>query len=189
MPDFSVINAALSRTGNNFITSLEDGNAESSIAYANYEAMVRGELSMNRWKFATKFEALNLLEDGPPDPWLYCYQIPSDNLSVRNVTQGGQNIDYAVSGDKIYTNVSNDGTDVVLHYVFRPAEADWPPYFTEAMTQRLEALFLRAFEDYEEADARDGMADKTFANARRLDSQSDTPRDPWTYAILAARRA
>jgi hypothetical protein len=187
MVDFTHVNAALTRTGNDPISSFADGTVRAIVAESNYEVLVKAELA-NRWKFAGKFEALNLLVDEPPDPWLYAYQLPVDIMAIRTVTQAGANVEYWVESDVIYTKVDNSSEEILLHYVWRVPEIQWPPWFAEPMTQRLEAIFLRALgERHDEALARDKSADKLFADARRLDTQSQSPRNPWRRPIMAAR--
>jgi hypothetical protein len=193
--DLAIINAALTRTGNQTITSLDDAVIGAQIATANYEELVKAELSANPWKSATKTEVLDIQMDGDdpvaaPDPWLYVYDLPDDLVSLRTIAVAGMPIDYAVMGSTILCNVlSDDTTDVVAHYVWRVGVALWPPWFVESVTQRLEALFLRAIgERYEEAEARDKSADMQFSVARNRDAQMQTPRDPYRSATLAARR-
>lgn len=190
--DLSVINAAATRTGNNPISQLTAGQGiVGDIALQNYENMVKAALAEYPWKRATKIaqiERLDAAEQGdPPEPWTAAYQLPNDLLEIRTVKVAGSGIDYAVHGDKILCDAP-EGVEVILHYIWRPDEAQWPPWFREGMIRRCEAMFLRAIgERYREAEARDEAAEKQFARAKSRDAQAETPRDPAPSPTLAAR--
>ena len=190
--DLSIINAAAGRTGNETISSLSgDSSPVATIANSNYEDLVKSELSLAPWKRATKIASLNRLdpdsEGDPPEPWTAAYQFPNDVLEVRTVMVSGRPIPYAVFSSKILCDAS-ESDDVVMHYVWRVPESDWPPWFREGMIRRLEAIFLRSIgERYREAQARDQAADDQFARARNRDAQSQTPRNPVMSPTLAAR--
>lgn len=186
------INGALTRIGENPITSLTQGDHAANVAANNYEKMVEAELSRNRWRFATKFEVLSLIDadvaGDPPEPWAYSYQLPPDIMVLRTVKSGGEPIRYARMKDKVFCDVGSEAA-VYAHYAYRVPEVDWPPYFAEALTIRLEAVFLRAIgERYEQAEDREKDAVKAFAVARRLDAQSQTPVNPMRSPTLEARR-
>lgn len=182
------INAALTRTGNAPITSLDDGSAASVVATQNYEAIVTAELSKYPWRWAAKTQTLNLLAGTPAPPWQHAYQRPTDVLLLRVVEVDGEPIDYEVQFDKVLCDASADA-QVIAKYTWRPSEPYWPGWFAEALTQRLEALFLRALrEDFAKADARDGSAENAFMVARRRDAQQQTPARPYRSDLLDARR-
>lgn len=190
--DISVINAAATRTGSEPITTVEAGGVPvSAIALNNYENAVRTELALYPWKRATKIEQIDRIDatvhGDPPEPWTAAYQLPNDLIDIRTVKVGGYPIQYEVHGDKILCFAA-ESDEVILHYVWRVPEADWPPWFREGMTRRMEAIFLRGIgERYTQADARDHAADESFALARNRDSQSQTPRDPVQSPTLQAR--
>jgi hypothetical protein len=190
--DFDVINAALTRTGNPPITSYDEGSPGATIAASNYEGVVEAHLSVYPWKRASKIEQLSRLDnedDGePPEPWTAAYQLPSDLTEIRAVKVDGQNIDYEVHGDTILCDAGEDDL-VILHYVWRAAEADWPAWFLEGIIRRMEAVFLRGIgERYTEAKGRDAEADDWFRIAKNRDSQSQTAREPMRSSTLEARR-
>jgi hypothetical protein len=189
--DFSVINAAAGRTGNMPIASLSRGGIVADIANGNYENSVRAELATYPWKRATKIASLNRLDPAtmgdPPEPWAAAYQKPDDFIEIRTVTIAGFPVSYEIHGDKILCNAA-DNDDVVMHYIWRVPEADWPPWFREGMIRRWEAILLRGVgERYAEAANRDKAADEMFAVARNRDSQSQTARDPTISPTLRAR--
>jgi hypothetical protein len=190
--DLSIINAALTRSGNNPITSLSSTDIGAVIANSNYEVLVEGELSNYPWKRASNTAQLARLDPDevgePPEPWTAAYQLPEDMVDIRSVKVAGNPINYAVHGDTILCDAAEDD-EVILHYVWRAAEVDWPAWFRLGMILRCEAMFLRGIgERHREADDADARANEQFAKARNRDSQSQTPRDPYTSPTLAARR-
>lgn len=190
--DFSVINAAATRTGNDPITTIaSDGTPVAKIALNNYEEIVKTELALYPWKRATKIVQLDRLdpdvEGTPPEPWTAAYQLPPDHIETRTVKVVGHPINYEVHGDTILCNATT-ADNVIMHYIWRAPEIEWPPWFREGMTRRMEAMFLRGIgERYTQADERDKAAGESFARARNRDSQSQTPRDPMISPTLQAR--
>ncbi len=190
--DITVINAAATRTGNEPVTTLAtDGGPVAAIALNNYEDMVKAELSLYPWKRATKIAQIDRLdpdvEGEPPEPWTAAYQLPTDLMEIRTVKIAGYPINYEVHGDTILCD-AGESDEVILHYIWRVPEADWPPWFREGVTRRMEAVFLRGIgERYREAEARDEAANDQFALAKNRDSQSQTPRDPEISPLLRAR--
>lgn len=190
--DLTVLNAAATRTGNEPVSVLQSsGTPVAEIALNNYEDIVKTELSLYPWKRATKIVLLARIDPDvhgePPEPWTAAYQLPSDLLEIRTVKVAGYPINYEVHSDKILCD-ADASDEVILHYIWRVPESDWPPWFREGMIRRMEAMFLRGVgERYREAQARDEAAGESFAKARNRDSQSQTPRDPTISPTLRAR--
>jgi hypothetical protein len=191
--DLSIINAALTATGNDPISGLppEDDSIGAVIAGQNYEEMARGELANHPWKRATKIQELNRLDPDvhgdPPEPWTAAYLLPTDLLEIRTVKVAGEPIDYRIHGNSILCD-AGETDHVILHYVYRPPEIDWPPWFRLGMKYRCEAMFLRGIgERYPEAKSRDTAADDQFAMARNRDSTAEPPKDPTISPTLQAR--
>jgi hypothetical protein len=190
--DLSIINAAATRTGNLPVTAiLTDGGPVAQIALNNYEESVKTELALYPWKRATKIEQLDRIDPDvhgdPPEPWTAAYQLPPDLVEIRTVKVLGYPINYEVHGDKILCD-ADEASEVILHYIWRAPESDWPPWFREGMIRRWEAILLRGVgERYSQADERDKAAAESFARARNRDSQAQTPRDPTVSPLLRAR--
>jgi hypothetical protein len=188
--DLKIINAALTRTGNEPVTSLSEDSIRARIADANYEDLIKTALSEYPWKRATKTASLNRLDDGDAiEPWTGAYQLPTDFVDIRTVRVSGLSINYEVIGRTIHCDAGEDD-DVVLHYVWRVPEDWFPPWFKEGVIRRLEAVFLRAIgERYVQAEARDEAAKEQFAAARGRDAQGQPAREPERHPTLEARRA
>jgi hypothetical protein len=190
--DLTVLNAAATRTGNDPITTVAtDGTPVAKIALNNYEESVKTELALYPWKRATKIVQLDRIDPdvmgAPPEPWTAACQLPTDLVEIRTVKVVGYPINYEVHSDKILCN-ANTTDNVILHYIWRVPESDWPPWFREGMIRRWEAILLRGVgERYAQADERDKAAGESFARARNRDAQSQTPRDPMVSPTLRAR--
>lgn len=172
-----IINAALTRTGNNQITGLDDGSVEAEIAAANYEEVVWEELSDHPWSFAKKSAELNKLAETPENEWTYVYEEPADLLELVTVTQSKAGVAYERNANKIFSHADNTNTAVFCEYIARVEETLWPGKFRAAIIERLEALFIRALnEDYSAAEARERDAEIGNRRARFGDSKNQTPR-------------
>lgn len=190
--DLTIINGAATRTGNEPISTLAtDGGPVASVALNNYEDSVKTELALYPWKRATKITQLSRIDPDvhgePPEPWTAAYQLPTDLIDIRTAMVAGRPINYEVHSNKILCD-ADESAEVILHYVWRVPELQWPPWFREGMIRRWEAILLRAVgERAAEAKARDAAADDSFALVRNRDSQSQTPRDPMRSPTLQAR--
>lgn len=190
--NLTFINAALTRTGSDPITSYEDGTAGANIAAQNYEVVVTAALKSYPWTWATKVKTLNLLNPSvhgtPPPPWQYSYQLPNDMLLLRTIKVNGEPIDYDTMLKTAFCDTGSDA-EVIAHYTWRPDEASWNSLFAEVITLKLEALFLRGIgERFQEGESRDAAAERLLRRAQLRDSQGKSPRDPRESALLRARR-
>jgi hypothetical protein len=189
--DLTAINAALTRIGETPLTSLTSSSVAATISNENYERLVQAHLSVYPWKRASKIEQLNRLdpdvEGDPPEPWTAAYQLPTDLTEIRTVKVAGQPIPYEVHGDKVLCDAS-ESDEVILHYVWRASEADWPPWFFEGIVRELVPIYLRGIgERYREAQVAAGEAADWWKTAKNRDSQSQTARAPQRSNTLSAR--
>lgn len=186
--DFTLINAALTRVGAAPLTELNDGTPGGQIAGANYAGFRRTMLTVYPWRWATKTQVLVAIDGDPYSPWTDAYQLPTDILRIRSVTVDGETIDYERQFNKLLCDSGTDA-DVILKYTWDVPETYWPSGFAEAVTQFLEAMFLRGIgERYQEAKDRREDARITLLAAKLEDSQgSQSPRNPTTSPTLQAR--
>jgi len=183
-----VVNAALGRTGDDAITSFDEGTPQATVAALNYDDIVNGLLSGYPWKFASRTLTLAPLDVEVDPPWTHAYQVPADVLDLRAVYANGEPIDYELLSDKILTIWGPDAF-VAAKYTYRVDESMWPKYFRQAVITTLEPLFLRAIgERYDAAEARLKQATVLQAVARNRDAQSQTPRQPMDSPMLRARK-
>ena len=128
-----IINAALTRTGDEPITSFDEGTPQAAVAEANYDEVVDGFLSSFPWKFASRQMLLASLNVEVDPPWQFAYQRPADLLALRVVEVNGCPIDWELMSDKILCNHGPD-VPVLLKYTYRVVEPEWPKFFRLART-------------------------------------------------------
>lgn len=182
-----LINAAISVTTRNPITSVDDGSEEAIFADLNYEDMVKTALLRSRWKFNRKIADCALLPDAP-DSCIYGYawQLPDDCIFLRTLTINGEPIDYVIAENgQVWTRRSDVPQAV---YSFRAPEAIWPPDFKSAFRTRLEAGFLRLDERAIEAKDREAAADVLFSRCALAHSQEEATHEHKKYPLLMSRR-
>jgi hypothetical protein len=182
-----IINAAISVTTGNTITSVDDGTPEAIFADTSYEDMAKTALVRSRWKFNRKIEACTLLPDAPDSEiYGYAWQLPDDCIVLRTLTVNGCSIDYEIAEDgQVWTRCSDIPQAV---YSFRAAEGIWPPDFLTAFRTQLEAGFLRLDERATEAKARDDAAEVMFRRAALVHSQEEAPHEHKHFPLIRARR-
>ncbi len=175
--------------GGTLIASFSDGTVEADVANAMYEDIARTALTNTRWRFASNQAVMPRLADEPVSRYSAAYQIPSDCLMVSAVTINDNPIQYDRYGDKVYCDASNND-EVVIDYIFRALEGDWPPYFITVVEYQMAALMAVSV-------ARDGSlaamfeekAAREIVRARRLESQQQTTRKLNTSGFIAQRRS
>jgi hypothetical protein len=178
-------NKACLGAGVNPITSFTQGTAESIFCNEWYELITLSELSLYKWRFATKTFDLtpNLLVDPPDTRFNVAYQIPNDVLSVDTllVNDGGAGttgrsriIEYDRFQDQIHTMDTQDDT-VFLKYRFRADESLWNPYFQLLVIYRLATMLSFSIARKEDiAGSMKGLADEHWKKAKTEDAQAQT---------------
>ena len=182
-----IINAAITQHAESPIDSADDGSPMAIVFHANYEKLVKAELTRQPWKFARKVQLLAALSTAPEDEeWDYRLQLPADCLLVRKLEKDGEPIDYELGPDG--TVFANENEEVYAAYTYRAPEDRWAADFEMGIIQRCEAICLRKQEHGAAADGRDEAAELSFAKARRAHAQEEFPRDRLKYPLLTARR-
>jgi len=169
-------NKACLAAGVNTIISFTQGTPESIFCNDWYELIVDSELSLYKWRFATKTVDLttSLLVGEPDTRYNTRYQLPTDVLSVDTVLVGEDPIDYDRYQDEIHTNDTSNDT-VVIKYRFRADEALWSPYFKLLVIYRLATMlsFSLARRD-DVAASMKSLADEHWRRAKTEDAQAQT---------------
>jgi hypothetical protein len=171
-----IASRALTLIGANPITSFDDVSTEALVANNMYEDVARSSLCNTRWRFATNQAELNLLSDEPTGRYDRAHQLPSDTLMLHALTINDRVIEYAVYGDKVFSDVGT--TDkVIADYTFRASETDWPSYFTLAVEYQLASIFASSIaRDENLTKLMEAKSTNLMAKARSLDSQQQTTR-------------
>lgn len=176
---------ALLKTGCRSITSFDDGTAEAEVAGNLYAAIRDAVLSSYPWSFATGQAMLPRLEETPVADYAYAYQLPADFLRALSAGAGrGRGLNYRIHEKRLHT----DASEVVLTYIFRPAESEFPPFFDQVLIARLAAEFCIPLTDSTtRAEALRRIADSEFAQARAIDGQQATIDVIDDYPLIGVR--
>ncbi len=172
--DVGLASRALLRIGAAPITSFDDGSVEAELAGALFEVARDALLSAYAWSFATGQVTLSQLETPPVADYSKAYQLPTDFLRALSAGSGsrGRGVKYKIVRGALHTNASN----VVLTYIYRPEEEEFPPYFNQALIAKISAdLTIPVTENTSRAETMFRLAEQEFERARQVDAQQDTP--------------
>lgn len=184
--DIALCSRALIRIGAAPIASFDDGTAESEIAGALFGPTRDALLSAYAWSFATGQLELDELETPPVADYDHAFQLPTDFLRALSAGTGtrGRGLNYRIARGALHTNSEN----VILTYVFRPEEEEFPPYFDQAPISRLAAEFtIPITENTSRAEALYSLAEREYERARQIDAQQDTPGRIEDFSLIRAR--
>jgi hypothetical protein len=184
--DVALCSRALIRLGAAPITSFADGTAESEIAGALFGPTRDALLSAYAWSFATGQAALTELAESPVADYSRAFQLPNDLLRAISAGSGGKGrgLKYRIARGALHA----EAQDVILTYIFRPEEEEFPPYFDMVLIARLAAEFcIPVTENTTRAEALFRMADQEFARARQIDAQQDTPGAIDNFSLIDVR--
>lgn len=182
-------NRACLGAGVNTIISFTEGTSEAIFCNEWYEIITESELSLYKWRFATKTVDLttSLLTGEPDTKYNTRYQAPNDVLSVDTVLVGDTPIEYDRYQDQIHTN-DTSGDTVVIKYRYRADESYWSPYFTLLVIYRLATMlsFSIARKD-DVAASMKALADEHWRRAKTEDAQAQTNQKVSLRKITNAR--
>ena len=184
---FDICNKALVLVGANIITSFEEATTESTVAGQLYESTLEAMLTRVRWRFASKQVQLSKLAVDPLARWESAHQLPADALLIHTITISNNVIRYDRYGDKIYSDATSSDS-VFCDYTFQTSEAEFPPYFKQALVFELASLFAGAItrnDSLSELYRNRGLAQ--LAMAKSTDSQAQTARRMDVQRIARAR--
>lgn len=156
------------------IASLEEAGMEADVARELYPSMRDALLSMHPWSFAIAQSRLPRLSASPLADYAHAYQLPPDFLRALSAGRGhrGRGLEYRIAERRLHTNAP----EVILTYVFRPPEADFPAFFAQALMARLAATFcLPITESTSRAELLSRLADREVTRAKQIDAQQDAP--------------
>jgi len=186
LSDVALCGRALIKIGAAPINGFDDATAEAEVAGALYGPVRDALVSAHPWRFATAQAVLNRLTDVPAADYAHAYQLPPDLLRLLSAGDGGRGrgLDYRVSERRLHCNAAA----VTVTYVFRPAEADVPPFFDHALIARLAAEFcIPLTENTSRAETLTKLAEDELRRARLIDAQQDTPRRFEDFTLIEAR--
>lgn len=182
-------NKACLGAGVNVITSLQQGSAESIFCNEWYELLVESELTLYKWRFATKSVDIssNKLVEIPETRFNTAYQAPPDLISIDTVMVQGRPIEYDRAGDQIHTMSTADDV-IVVKYRYRADESRWLPYFKLLVIYRLATMlsFSIARKD-DVAASMKALADEHWRRAKTEDAQGQTNQKANLSKIVRTR--
>ncbi|MBI5120040.1 MAG: hypothetical protein HZA67_03485 [Rhodospirillales bacterium] len=186
LSSIALCSRALLKIGASTIASFDEGTAEAEVAANLYPSIRDALLSSHPWNFATGQIALARLTAQPVADFQHAFQLPPDFLRALSagVTGRGRGLDYRIAENRLHT----DSEQVVLTYVFRPAEMDFPPFFDAALISRLAAEFCAPItESTARAELLFKLAEDEFRRAKLIDGQQDTPSAIESFPLVDVR--
>ncbi|MHC8508742.1 MAG: hypothetical protein ACYYKD_04980 [Rhodospirillales bacterium] len=187
MTAIALCSRALLRIGAASIASFDEGGAEAEIAASLYPNTRDAVLSSHPWSFATGQMKLPRLQAEPVADYAHAFQLPADFLRALSAGAGarGRGAEYRIAERRLHA----DTEDLVLTYIFRPAETDFPPFFDHMLVARLSAEFcIPLTESTGRAETMHKIAEEEYRRAKTIDSQQKTPGRIEDFALINARR-
>ncbi|MBI4968514.1 MAG: hypothetical protein HZC25_10395 [Rhodospirillales bacterium] len=186
LTSIALCSRALLKIGAGTIASFDEGTAEAEVAANLYPAIRDALLSSHPWNFASGQIALARLSADPVADYAYAFQLPSNFLRALSagVTGRGRGLDYRIAENRLHS----DADQVVLTYIFRPDERDFPPFFDQALIARLAAEFcIPLTESTSRAELLHKLAEEEFRRAKLIDGQQDTPMSLDSFPLVEVR--
>ncbi len=186
LSSIALCSRALLKIGVNAIASFDEGTAEAEITANLFPSTRDALLSAHPWSFATAQTALARLVAEPVADFTDAFQLPSDFLRALSAGVGGRGrgVDYRIAERRLHANA----TDIVLTYIFRPNETEFPPFFDQVLIARLAAEFcIPMTESTSRSEALNKLADLEFRRAKTIDSQQETSGRIDDFSLIDVR--
>ncbi len=176
---------ALVKCGSGPISSFDEGSAEAEVANALYAGRRDGCLAQHPWSFAKAQATLARLAASPLADYEHAYQLPTDYLRIISAGEtAGRGLDYRILEGRLHT----DADQVVLTYIFRQAESQFPAWFDQMLVAYLAAEFcLPLTENASRAELLWRQAEMEFARAKTLDSQAQPAQAIEHFPLVEVR--
>ena len=187
-----IVNRALVLVGANKIASFSDSSTEATVADEIYEEFLESILTRSHWDFATEQQQLSLLANAPTGRFEYAYQIPSNPecLKILAVTVNDALIQYNRYEDKIYLDGFGSQSAVIMDYIFRQSEDQFPPHFRLAVEYKLASIFGGSVaRDAALVREFDQLSERQLLIAKNTDSQETTTKTLSTDRFITERRS
>jgi|TARA_E500000318_G_scaffold16872_1_gene17086 hypothetical protein len=187
-----IASRALVMIGANPIASFTDGTTEANVTNTIYEEIIESSLTRHNWRFATGQQQLSLLADSPTGRFEYAYQIPANPecLKILAVTVNDALIQYNRYEDKIYLDGFGSQSTVIMDYIFRQSEDQFPPHFRLAIEYKLASIFGGSVaRDAALVREFDQLSERQMLIAKNTDSQETTTKTLSTDRFITERRS
>lgn len=179
---------ALLKIGAAPIGSFDDPGTEAACAVRLYPVARDALLTVFPWSFTQASAQLTALPAAPQAEFAFAFDMPADCLRAisAGVGRASRGLTYKIEGTRLHA----DYAPVTLAYQRRAAEADFPPFFVQALLCRLAAdLCIPITESSSRAQDLYRLAEAELRIARLLDSQQSTPRRIEDFTLVQARFA
>lgn len=187
-----IASRALVMIGSNPISSFNDDTTEALVTNTIYEEVVESTLTRHNWRFATGQQQLSLLANAPTGRFEYAYQIPANPecLKILAVTVNDALIQYSRYEDKIYLDGFGSENAVIMDYIFRQSEDQFPPHFRLAVEYKLASIFGGSVaRDAALVREFDQLSERQLLIAKNTDSQETTTKTLSTDRFITERRS
>ncbi len=187
-----IASRALVMIGANPIASFTDGTTEANVTNTIYEEIIESSLTRHNWRFATGQQQLSLLANSPTGRFEYAYQIPANPecLKILAVTVNDALIQYNRYEDKIYLDGFGSQSTVIMDYIFRQSEDQFPPHFRLAVEYKLASIFGGSVaRDAALVREFDQLSERQMLIAKNTDSQETTTKTLSTDRFITERRS
>ncbi len=165
---------ALLKIGSHRIGSFSETTLEAEVASHLYPVVRDALLSAHPWNFATAQQKLVKSAMPPIADHENAFDLPEDCIRVLSAgtNDRGHGLTYRIQQRRLLTNAD----DIVLTYVMRPLEADFPPFFASTLIAHLAAEFCIPLTDSTSRwEALQKAAEYELRRARLIDAQEETP--------------
>lgn len=189
MDKTTIINRALSATGNGTLVNLNDGSDESNAVEIAFDRAVDYMMAFHEWPFSQKTGTLTRLGDAELPPYTDAMQMPTDCWHLRAVIDSTYGVpqSHRVINNQIQCLTS---TDILALYLIKPTNnSTWHPAASEVLTLMCEAeLYQGLNEDFEAAANKRVAAENMLTKAAGRVGQQDSPRPIFLSRTAIARR-
>lgn len=190
MDKLTIINNALSETGNNTVNVLNDPSDEYRVANRAFERWIKFLASRHSWPFAMTTELLVRVPDADNKSRRFSkngFRLPQNTLHVKEVFRDECFLtDYEIIGTVLSCHYDSE---VYAAVVKMPPEQDWHPMAEEVLTRYVEAGCLRGLnEDFTEATKRENSAEALLMDTRSHVDQQNPGRNMYKSRVAVARR-
>ncbi len=178
-----IASQALVRLGALPIADFAEPTLEARTAAALYPTVRDTLLAGHAWRFATAEAELAPTGEPPLDGFAHSFRLPAGFLNALAVEEGRER-GWRIAAGRLHAHPAR----LRLAYIFRAGEAEFPPWFTDALAAGLAAAFcLPVTENASRAQALQRLADTALRRARRTDALRNPGRGPLRFPLIEAR--
>ena len=178
-----IASQALVRLGALPISDFAEPVLEAQTAAALYPTLRDTLIAGHAWRFATAEAPLDPVDEAPLPGFAHVFRLPADFLNVLAV-EGGRGADWRIAAGRLHAQPP----EVRLAYLFRADEAEFPPWFADALAAGLAAaLCLPVTENASRAEVLARLAEAALRRARRTDTLHDPAPAPARFPLIEAR--